>query len=188
LCSKSSNNGRKEFIPVGRVSGHRGRDGEMTVRVADGEAAEWTATTRFWIGAEESGGEFHTVESSRAYRDRLVLKLRGIDDGNAAAELRGRRVAAAPEDAPRLKEGTYYRAQLVGLLAQDELGTDLGTVADVVPTNGHDLLRITAGLESNETEDELLVPWVPELVLEVDLAGGRIRLRLPPGLRELNRK
>jgi len=176
------------LIPVGRVKGHRGRHGELTVRVPAGPAGSWASVSRVWIGKEGDDGTFFDVEHGRAYRDRLVLKLRGIDDGDAAEGLRGRQVAVATADAEALAEGTYYRAQLVGLEALDEDGAVLGRVDDVVPTAGHDLLRIEAPAGSEDESDELLVPWVPEIVLEVDLAAGRIRLRLPEGLRELNRE
>jgi 16S rRNA processing protein RimM len=160
----------------------------MTVRVPAGDASEWTAATRVWIGKDTEKGAPYAVESARAYRDRLVLKLTGIDDGNAAEALRGMEVAVAPGDAAPLEEGTYYRAQLVGLSAEDERGVALGTVVDVVPTQGHDLLAIAPDPERDEAADEILVPWVPEFVLDVDLEAARIRLRLPPGLLELNRE
>jgi 16S rRNA processing protein RimM len=143
---------------------------------------------RVWIGKEQEVGRFYEVERSRAYRDRLVLKLRGIEDGNAAARLRGRLVGVAPENAQQLPEGRYHRAQLVGLEAVDEGGVRLGRVEDVVPTRAHDLLQIKKAADPGDETEELLVPCVSEIVLEVDLVGGRMVLRLPPGLQDLNRR
>lgn len=159
----------------------------MTVRIPGGEAEQWAAVPRVWIGDEQGGGKYYDVEHSRAYRDRLVLKLRGIEDGNTAEGLRGRQVEVVAEDAAELPEGRYHRSQLVGLQAVDEERAVLGQVEDVMPTGGHDLLRITSAGKTQEEMEELLVPFVPEIVLEVDLEAGQVVLRLPPGLRELNR-
>ena len=160
----------------------------MTVRVPGGEAEQWTPVRRVWIGDEQGSGGYYEVEHSRAYRDRLVLKLRGVEDGNSAEGLRGRQVGVLPADAPELPEGRFHRAQLVGMQAVDEANAVLGQVDDVVPTGGHDLLRITNAAQPHDEMEEILVPWVPEIVLAVDLEAGRIVLRLPPGLRELNRR
>ena len=59
---------------------------------------------------------------------------------------------------------------------------------DVVPTGGHDLLVVTGTGNAQGETDEILVPFVPEIVLDVDLEVGRVVLRLPEGLRELNRQ
>ena len=158
----------------------------MTVRVPGGEAEQWTAAARVWIGEEQGSGKYYEVEHSRAYRDRLVLKLRGIEDGNAAEGLRGGQVGVVADDAPELPEGRFHRTQLVGLQAVDEERAVLGRIDDVMPTGGHDLLRIKRAEKTQEETEELLVPFVPEIVLEVDLEAGQVVLRLPPGLRELN--
>jgi 16S rRNA processing protein RimM len=160
----------------------------MTVRVPGGEAEQWTLVQRVWIGKEKGSGEYYEVEHSRAYRDRLVLKLQGIEDGNAAEGLRGGQVKVAPADAPEVPKGRYNRSQLVGLAAVDEDSSVLGQIDDVVPTGGHDVLVVTSAGKTQDEVDEILVPFVPEIVLDVDLEAGRVVLRLPDGLRELYRQ
>jgi 16S rRNA processing protein RimM len=150
----------------------------VTVIVSGGDAAPWSGARRVWIGTEPaSGGRFFRVEAARAYRDRLVLKLHGIDDGNAAAGLRGRWVRAAASEAAALPRGRYWRAQLVGLEVRDERGRRIGTVDDVLPTAGPDLLRVT-----RPDGSELLLPLVDDVVRAVDLGRRRLVARPPRGL------
>jgi 16S rRNA processing protein RimM len=165
-------------LPVGRVRGHRGARGELTVVVSGGDAALWSAVREVRIAPRE-GAEpaSYRVEVARAYRDRLVLKLRGIDDGNAAEALRGQLVSAPEQQAAGLPPGRYWRAQLVGLVVEDESGRALGTVEDVMPTAGPDLLRVVT-VEGRE----LLLPLVAEIVLDVDRQRGRLVARPPRGL------
>jgi 16S rRNA processing protein RimM len=176
------------FLPVGRVAGHRGRNGEVTVRTL-GPAAGWTAVRRFRLEGTTGTSEFG-VEASRAYRDRLVLKLEGVEDANAASRLRGARVSVKREEAPALPAGLHYVAVLIGLVVIDAQGRELGRVVDVIAAGDADVLRVLPargpGEEENE-RDELLVPLAPPFLLEVDEAHGRIVVDLPQELRQLNR-
>ena len=115
----------------------------------------------------------------------MVLKLAGVDDADGAARMRGQLVLAAAEDAPELPEDTYYVSRLVGSTVVEVGGRELGTVRDVVPRAEQDLLVVGEG------EDELLIPMTAEIVVEVEegdgtAGNGRLTVRLPEGLAELN--
>jgi 16S rRNA processing protein RimM len=166
-------------IRFGRVGGFRGNAGEVTVRVVSGEGSRWVGLRSVRL----SGGPVLEVESARAYGDRLVLKLRGIDDPSAADALRGAWLEAAPGEVPPLPEGTYFVERLIGLEAVDESRGSLGVVEDVLETGGVELLQIreTGGAE-------ILVPFAEGIVTEVDVESGFVRLRAPEGLLDLNRE
>jgi 16S rRNA processing protein RimM len=178
------------MLPVGRISGHRGKQGELTVRVR-GEAAAWVGLSRIRVDLDGTERTF-VVESSRAYRDRLVLKLEGLDDGNAAARLRGGLVLVARGDAPAPQEGEYYLAELVGLVVVDADGQRLGRVEEVITTGGTEVLCVRGSADPAVPEGgqgpELLVPLAREFVRSVDLDAGRIEVEVPAELRELNRR
>jgi 16S rRNA processing protein RimM len=168
-------------LPVGRVSGFRGLAGELTVKVSSGEAGRWTALTAVLVGG--AGGAApgeparYEVEKSRAYRDRLVLKLKGVDDPTGADALKGRWVLAPAEQVPALPAGTYWVERLVGLDVVDERGEELGRVEDVTATGGVDLLVVR-----KPRGGEILVPLAESIVLEIDESAKRVRVRLPEGL------
>lgn len=172
------------------MTGHRGRSGELTVLVFGGDAAHWTGLASFWIGSQDGAeGRFFEVEASRAYRDRLVLKLEGVDAAGEAEALRGRRLMAREADAPRLPDGVYYTARLIGMEVRDESGRFIGRVRDVTSTGGADLLVIrgdTAGEDDTEEPREILIPLAREIVIEVREDEGRMTVRPPEGLLELN--
>jgi 16S rRNA processing protein RimM len=163
-------------LVLGRVSGFRGTRGELTVKVVSGNADRWVHLSRVVVE-----GDSRTVESARAYRDRLVLKLAGIDDATGAAALRGKDILAPAEDVPRLPEDVYWVERLVGAQVMDVVMGDIGRVTDVVKTGGVDLLLVedAGGIET-------LVPLVKDIVTTVDEAAGTIKVSLPEGLRGLN--
>src|SRR5262249_12811134 len=110
-------------ILLGRISGFRGGHGEVTVRVASGRAERWVHLTRALVGGAE-----RTIASSRAYRDRLVLKFAGIDDASQADALRGSEVSVRADDLPVLPDGEFFAQQLVGLEVVERDGARLGRV------------------------------------------------------------
>ena len=177
------------------MRGHRGRLGELTVAVFAGNAAIWEGIGEVWIGSHEPPeGRRYAVEASRAYRDRLVLKLLGVDNPTDVAPLRGLRVRVPLDEAPPLPPGEHWVARLVGLRVYDEQGRLLGKVRDVMPTGGTDLLIIEAaepfrsdGSDENEM-DEVMIPLAKTIVLDVAPERGRITVRPPDGLLELNRQ
>ena len=157
----------------------------MTVRMFKGDAEPWTGLERIWIGeADGATGSVYEIETIRAYRDRLVLKLNGIDDATRAAGLKGKRARAFSGDAPELPEGVYYSARLVGMTVLDEEGKRIGAVKDVVPTGGTDVLLVDGGGENGE---EVLIPFADEIVIEVDEDKNRVTVRMSNGLLDLNR-
>lgn len=184
-------------LVLGPVAGHRGAAGELTVRVVSGDAARWTGLERvLLLGGPDGEGTSRKVEAARAYRDRLVLKLEGVDDAGAAAALRGTRVAVAARDVPDLPEGRYWLDRLIGLAVIDEDAGPLGRVVDVIETGGGEVL-VVAGEGDGESDggqrqEEILIPLVRRFVRGVDGpdgdGGGRIRVRCPEDLRNLNRE
>lgn len=156
----------------------------MTVRVASGKADRWVGLRRVLVSSDERGPlATYDVESARGYAGKLVLKLGGVDDPNAAERLRGQTVFAPSDAVPALPEGVHYQARLVGLEVVEESGQRLGRVVDVMETGGVDLL-IVEEVDGNE----LLVPFAPEIVRRVRETDGTITVRLPEGLRDLNRR
>ena len=163
-------------LPLGRISGFRGTRGEVTLRVASGHAERWVHVRRALVA-----GAPREITSARAYRDRLVLKLAGVDDASQAAALRGSEVSVLASDLPALPDGEFWARHLVGLRVVEKGGAVLGQVEDLVATGGTDLLvvRDPGGLE-------ILVPLAGAIVLAVDTARGVVEVDLPDGLRDLN--
>ena len=157
--------------------------------MASGDAASWDRLDRVWIGRSTAEGSLYDVESSNSYKDKLVLKLAGIDSPSAAAELRGSTVMLPEGETLPLEEGEYFGAQLVGMEVVDESGRALGRVEDLLPTGGTDLLlvrRQVGGEQNQSATAELMIPLAREIVLEIDENSGRIKVRLPAGLLQLN--
>ncbi len=121
-------------------------------------------------------GRTLTVESTRDHRNRLLVKFEGVDGRTEAEGLRG--PLYVPEsDARALAGDEFWERDLEGLTAvHARTGAVVGTVSYVRPGPAQDLLVVET------TAGERLVPFVSEIVVEVDVAAGRVTIDPPEGL------
>jgi 16S rRNA processing protein RimM len=116
------------------------------------------------------------LEGSRLHKRHALLKLEGCDDRDAAEKLRGQFVQIPIEEAMPLGEDEYYVYQIVGLDVWTAEGEHLGRVSEVLFTGANDVYLVQG------EKGEILVPAVEDVVLEIDLAGGRLTVELMEGL------
>lgn len=103
-----------------------------------------------------------------------LVKFEGIEDRTAAEKLKGGEMFIRDEDLPPLPEGQYYVHQVIGLQVRTVDGRDLGPVTDVLQTGANDVYVTAAGL----------LPATDEVIKEVDLQAGTMRVDPLPGMLE----
>ena len=108
------------------------------------------------------------VTASRPQRQRWVLKFKDISTPEDAETLRGALLQIPESQLHPLPDGQYYRFQIVGLLAVTKDGRELGPVKDVLETPANDVYQVQT------PTGDLLVPALPEFVMQVDLEAGRM--------------
>lgn len=108
------------------------------------------------------------VEAARESGKRLIAKLAGIGDRDAAAEWIGASIAVLRSALPALASGEYYWADLEGLEVRNTAGVRLGSVAHLIATGANDVLVL-------DGEGERMIPFVEgETVRSVDIDAGEI--------------
>ncbi len=113
------------------------------------------------------------IVRARADREAWILKLDGLDDRNAVEALRGELLEAPDNEVERDDEDSYFVHELIGLRVETMDGEELGTLTDVMQPGANDVYVVT-----DATGNELLVPAIGEVVEEIDLAAGVIRVQL----------
>jgi 16S rRNA processing protein RimM len=89
--------------------------------------------------------------------------------------------AEVPDDEVPDDPEEFFDHQLRGLAVLDTDGRAIGVVDDVLHLPGQDLLAVR-----REGGREVLVPFVAELVPQIDLEAGRVVIDPPPGLLNLD--
>ncbi len=112
------------------------------------------------------------VAAIRAHKGQYLASFAGHADRNAAEALRGVVLLAPPAE----EEDAWYPAQLQGLTARSPQGESLGTVAGVQHAPAHDLLRVDVGGR------QVLVPFVEQIVTDIDTDAGTVTIDAPGGL------
>jgi 16S rRNA processing protein RimM len=107
------------------------------------------------------------VEKAQQSGKRLIAKLEGVDDRDAAAELIGAAIGVRRSALPPLEPGEYYWADLEGLSIINLAGDRLGRVGRILPTGANDVLVLEGG--------ERMIPFITgQVVKRVDLDAGEI--------------
>lgn len=171
-------------LSVGRVVKAHGITGEIAVEVRTDEPDRRFAAGAVLQAKHRDGSRRDlVVESVREHGGRLLLRLAGVNDRDAADALRGSLFVVDSAELPPITEpDTYYDHQLEGLRVRTVTGEHLGTVTEVLHTAAGELLAVarTGG-------GELLVPFVAAMVPSVSLADGVVEVDPPEGLLDLGR-
>jgi 16S rRNA processing protein RimM len=164
-------------LVIGRVGRAHGVRGEVAVDLRTDDPQ-----SRFVVGAtlrtDPAPAGPLTVASARPHHGRMLVRFEEVPDRNAADGLRGVLLVVEASDADRPPDPEeFYDHQLVGLRVQDQAGGVVGEVKEVLHHPAHDVLVVR-----REEGPDALVPFVSELVPDVDLEHGRVTVADRPGL------
>ncbi|WP_151525201.1 ribosome maturation factor RimM [Serinicoccus kebangsaanensis] len=162
---------------VARVGKPHGLRGEVTVQVhTDDPAARFVPGASFATDPAPRGPLLLT--GVRRHQGVYLLSFEGHTDRDAAEELRGTRLLV--DDEGESEPGDDWREEdLVGFAVSLPDGSHLGEVSALHVRPAQDLLEVRT------TRGQVLVPFVEELVPEVDEDARRVVVDPPPGLLEL---
>ena len=163
---------------LGQVAGVHGLRGAVKVSPGRGAATTDPAVIQA-LGEVVIGERPYQVLRAERHRRQMLLWLSGVNSREEAEALVGQEVRGAPGRFPPLPSGEYWWFQVLGLPVVDAGdGARLGVLAEIIPTPGHDVYVVRRGSR------EMLVPAVEEVIVEINLQEGWIKVAPPPGLLE----
>jgi len=164
------------WLIVGRAGKPHGVHGDLLVEIITNFPERLTDGVRFGLGDDSEPSEFYRAHRVRFHKGRWLLSVKDIRDRDVVGEWRGRYLYLPEQALEDLPEGYYYEHHLTGLECRSPSGEDLGKVTGLDPGEGQSRLTVRRG------EREFLVPYVPEIVREVNLDGGFVIIDAPAGL------
>lgn len=164
-------------LVVARIGRAHGIKGEVTVEVRTDEP-ELRLGPGAVLATEPASAGPLTIRNGRVHSGRLLLHFEGVGDRTAAEALRNTLLIAEvdPEERPDDPE-EFYDHQLADLDVVTRDGTFIGRIESVAHLPSQDLLVVR-----REDGGEALVPFVTEIVPEIDLEEQRAVIDPPPGL------
>jgi 16S rRNA processing protein RimM len=167
----------RQLMAIGYITGAHGIRGEVKVELLTDYPERFKPGADMLIGSETSARSYR-ITAARPHKLVMLVQFAGVPDRNAAAALQGQLVLIPDEEAMPLGEDENYIHDLIGLRVEDENGAVLGTLSEILTTGANDVY-VVAG-----EEGELLLPALRDVVRQVDLAGRRVIVSVPEGLRD----
>lgn len=177
------------MVVMGRVVAPYGVFGWLKI-VPDTEAFDGLFDyDNWWLGKGNDWREM-VVETAKVHNDVIVVKLKGIDDRDAALACKGKQIAIPRAQLPEAEENEYYWSDLIGLRVKNLQDIDFGLIVDVFETGANDVIVVKPDVvepSSDETMvadkaqasktkadvkeklQERLLPFTAAVVLEVDI-------------------
>lgn len=171
--------GSSELVIIARAVKPRGLKGELVAELLTDFPGRFEAVQELVLVSPGGERTIGRLENYWFQNDRVVLKLAGYDDVEAAKELVGVEFAVPESERVRLPSDHYYDWELEGCTVK--VGSEsIGKVQSVIRTGGTEILAI-----ADENGKESLIPLVDSIVVEIDAAAKTIVVDPPEGLLDL---
>ena len=172
-----------QFLAIARILRPQGRKGEVAAEILTDFPARFQHLESAFLDVPGPAPKPVTVEHGWLHKGRIILKFSGVDSIEAAARLRGLQVLVPWEQRVPLPPHSYYRCELHGCrVIWERQGREIGTVEEVEPTGGVDVLHVRRG----NGKSEVLIPLAQEICTRIDPAARTIVIDPPEDLLDLN--
>ena len=159
----------KDFLDCGEIVNTHGVHGEVRI-------VPWADSPEFLcrFSTLSVDGSAVDVASSRVHKGSVIVRFKGVDTVDEAMALKGKTVQIRRSDA-KLPEGAFFLADIIGLDVVDEAGQKLGVLNEVLSPSLQQVYVVKG-------EREIMIPAVPEFILETNIGAGYIKVRLIEGM------
>lgn len=165
-----------ELYNIGKIAGTHGWKGYVKIIPLTDFPERFTENLTVFLSRKHDIQE-RTIDSVIFNNKQILLKFKGIDTKEEAQLYNHALIQVEEKDLFPLPEGFYYHFQLIGLEVHDEEKAYLGKMEDIIETGANDVYVV------NSSEyGEILIPAIPDVILDIDLNEKVIRVKLLPGL------
>lgn len=178
--------GDPRFLVVGHLNRPHGTKGEIFVwPLTDHPESTYAPGVVLYMGPGDTGEPDPDlpplrVESVRPFRRGYLVCFGGMDDRTQAERFQGQYLLRAVEDLEPPADDELFYHELLGMTVRTVDGARIGVIREVFELEPADLLEVT-----REDGRPVMIPFIREILVEVDLDEGEMVIDPPPGLLEL---
>lgn len=158
-----------ELLECGKIVNTHGIRGEVKIIPWADDAEFICDLSTLYID-----GKPFAVRNARPHKGNAIVLLEGIDDMNTAMLLKNKVVYLHRDDV-ELDEDAFFLADVIGLDVVDENGVKLGVLDEILSPSLQDVYVVKG-------DREIMIPAVPEFILETNVDEGYIKVRLIEGM------
>ena len=171
------------LLLVGYIGKTHGVRGEVKVKPETDDPHRLLDLDTLFVGKTPESAKAHRVEALRLQPSKrgltVVLKLEDIADRETADTLRSLHVYAREDDLPPLGEDEFFLDDLIGLEVVTEESEAVGKVKEILELPAQPVCVVARAGEA-----DVLIPAVPEFIVDIDFDAGRLVVRPIEGLLE----
>ncbi|MER5135987.1 MULTISPECIES: ribosome maturation factor RimM [Providencia] len=168
-------------IVLGKLGAAYGIRGWLKV-FSSTEHAESIFDYQPWFIQRSGQWQHIELEDWKYHNKDIILKLKGVDDRDAATLLTNFEIVVDSAQLPELDNNEYYWKDLMGCQVVTLQGYNLGTITDMMETGSNDVIVIKANLKDAFGIKERLVPFLDgQVIKKVDLKSKLIEVDWDPG-------
>lgn len=168
------------FISVGKIVGVHGLNGTSKVYSYAESLAVFQPNGSILLRNATGQEKKYEIKWAKPHTRVILLALKGVTNCSQAEKLIGCELYIDKAKLPELEEGTYYWFDIIGLSVFTVDKNYLGRVESIIPTGSNDVY-VVKNTDKDE-KNEVLIPALESVILEIDLKRQVMRVDLPEGL------
>ena len=154
-----------KLFKIGQIINTHGIKGEVKVFPLTEDINKFKRLKTVLVGGVEKN-----ILGVKFQKDRVILKIEGIDSMNDAETYKEKYIEVPRDKEPELPADTYYVSDLKECTVYDTNEKELGRVFDVINTPNNDVYWI-------QEPKELLIQVLRDIVLSIDINLKKIIIK-----------
>lgn len=152
-------------VSLGKITKIRGLKGEVVVSPLIENSGSLFTIKEVFLSEEKPP---FIIEAVRKFKDKIILKLKGVNTPEQAQALIGKYLEVDKESLAKLRKDEYYIFDLIGLEVETEDKKQLGKVKEIMENPANAVIRVATEAKT------YYIPATKEAVLKVDLENKKI--------------
>lgn len=171
---QGSPNGESVYLAIGFLRRPHGISGEIIMDLHTDFPERIKPGRKVYVGENY---DTLTIDTVRSHGNGMLVRLRGVDTPEGAGRFRNQWMYVKSTEVPALPGGQIYKHQLVGITVTADTGETLGVLNEIIETGANDVYVV-----KKESGGEILLPAIPDVILETDMNDRVMKVHLIDGL------
>ena len=174
-----------EWLVVGLITSPHGIDGKVMVQSLSDFEERFTKPGKRWIQKEdEIPKEIELISGfKKPGKESFIVLFKEINNRNEAENLKKYKVLVKVNDIPKLKNEEFHILELMNLKVKILENQQLNIIGEVINMENEKNNLLVIKLYKNDKK--VLVPFVKEIIPQVDIKNNFLIITPPKGLFEL---
>ena len=175
----------EDWLVVGVITSVHGLDGKLKIKSLSDFEERFTKPGERWLQKNQEKPLLFELISGfkQPGKEIYIAKFKNIDNRTQAESLKNYKFLVKTDNIPKLEEGEFHISQLINLKVKIFENNEFKVIGEVCDFDNekNSLLKV----KLIGTNKEVLVPFVYEIIPEVDIKNNFLIITPPKGLLEL---